>query len=46
MRARMRGHSGKCKKNDDADEPQPRNDRAYHSGNGRDPAEAACDPSY
>jgi hypothetical protein len=34
MRTRMRDHSGKCKKSDDADEPHPRNDLAYHSGNG------------
>ncbi len=45
MRTRMRDHSGKCKKRDDADEPRPRNDLAYHNGKGKDRAETACGPS-
>ncbi len=45
MRTRMRDHSGKCKKSDDADEPHPRHDLAYHNGNGKDRAETACDQS-
>lgn len=45
MRTRMRDHSGKCKKRDDADEPRPRNDLAYHNGKGKDREETACDQS-